>query len=211
MGLAQASQHRTVERTGVLRLRQCWTTMMRAVGHASKMNTALWSARFRLAQHALRQHNAAAFHAPAAASRGRLLHSSGASFSSSSSSFSSSPLFDVIVVGGGHAGCEAAAAAGRLGARTALVTQRAASIGVMSCNPSMGGIGKVGSGAGRSEHVYGCKQPRLQSRNADADPALRSFFCRCFAQGTLIREIDALGGLMGRMADHACISFRVSR
>ena len=77
--------------------------------------------------------------------------------------------FDVIVIGGGHAGCEAAAAAARVGAATLLITQKRETIGAMSCNPAIGGL----------------------------------------AKGTLVREVDALDGLMGRVADEAGIQFRV--
>jgi tRNA uridine 5-carboxymethylaminomethyl modification enzyme len=77
--------------------------------------------------------------------------------------------FDVIVIGGGHAGCEAAAAAARMGAKTALMTHQFATVGAMSCNPAIGGLGK----------------------------------------GHLVREIDALDGLMGRVADQGGIQFRV--
>ena len=77
--------------------------------------------------------------------------------------------FDVIVIGGGHAGCEAASAAARMGAKTALVTHRFATVGAMSCNPAIGGLGK----------------------------------------GHLVREVDALDGLMGRVADAGGIQFRI--
>ncbi|GAB7347672.1 hypothetical protein MBLNU459_g5240t1 [Dothideomycetes sp. NU459] len=108
-------------------------------------------------------------HAPRVRAARPLERRAFATVADSSSSSSSIQPYDVVVIGGGHAGCEASAAAARTGARTALVTPSVDNLGVCSCNPSFGGIGK----------------------------------------GTMLREIDALDGVVGRIVDKAGVQFRV--
>ena len=98
-----------------------------------------------------------------------LLHGSTTCFADCSTKADANRTYDVVVIGGGHAGCEASAAAARVGANTALVTPSLSNLGVCSCNPSFGGVGK----------------------------------------GTMLREIDALDGLVGRIVDKAGVQFRI--
>jgi hypothetical protein len=138
---------------------------------------------------------------------------------------------DVIVIGGGHAGTEAAAAAARAGAATVLLTQRCETIGEMSCNPSIGGIGECHRAAPPSAARFVFFPRRAPCSRAPQSPSVRSVgppppsssrprHCPRHpsplplrlltpGKGHLVREIDALDGVMGRAADKAGVHFRM--